>query len=118
MYRRRRGFAIVMAMVGLTLVGGAIFLLARASSAMLFESNKAYAEASSYNLESSALVWARRNAGRRGMIELDVSQMGVPAGSLSVALSDSGGGKKALQIRTECRRGRMTIRRSSDHVIK
>ena len=107
-----------MALVGLSLVGSAILILARASSAMLFESDKAYVEAASYNLKASALVWAEGNAAKRGTIELDVSRMGVPNASLSVGLSDTDDGKTALQIRTECRWGRMTIRRSSNHVIE
>lgn len=114
---RRRGSGIVVAIMALSLVAGALFVLAGTSRAMLFEANRAHVEAMSYNLAASALAWARRNPASRGAVKLDVAALSVPNAAVTVELSDGADGKTTVLIHTECRRVRMTVRRSESFVI-
>ena len=58
----RKGFAILLALTVVVLIGGALVTMTRGSSALAFQTDQILREAHSRNLHASALAWAKRNS--------------------------------------------------------
>ncbi len=120
---QRSGFAIILAVAAVALVGAAVFVLADTSDSLMFESDLAYLQACNRNLSASALAWARQNqdklrdSGPSEGIQLDVERLGIPAGNLNVApLKDRGKGLR-VQIDTQCGRNKMKLERTRNYLV-
>jgi len=119
---REDGFALVLVIVAITLVGLEMFVLTGGSNTMLFQSNTAYLQACERNLVSSGLAWARRNTkGERTSgttIDLDVAAMNVRGATLSVTIGTPRDKEADVQINTSCSRGRLTLRHNDKYRIE
>ena len=120
---QRSGFAIILAVAAVALVGAAVLLLADMSDTLMFDSDLAYLQACNRNLSASALAWARQNqdklrdSGPSEGIQLDVERLGIPAGNLNVApLKDREKGLR-VQIDTQCGRNKMKLERTCNYLI-
>ena len=119
----RSGFAIILAVAAVALVGAAVLLLADISDSLMFESNLSYVQACNRNLSASGLSWARQNqdklhdSGPSERIQLDVERLGIPAGNLNVApLKDREKGLR-VQIDTQCGRNKIKLERTRNYLV-
>ena len=114
---RNTGFAVVLALLAVTVVGASLVLLTGTSRALLFGSKQMYLDACNRNLAASGLAWARQNApGTTGQPaaptrKLPVDALDIPGGELTVAVDRPQGEPSKVTITTACRPGRVTIRR-------
>jgi hypothetical protein len=119
---REDGFALVLVVMAIALVGLEMFVLTGGSNTMLFQSNTAYLQACERNLVASGLAWARRNTkGERTSgttIDLDVTAMNVRGATVSVATGAPRGNRAEVQINTSCGRGRLTLRHNDKYRIE
>ena len=58
---RRKGVALILAIIAMAIIGLEMHVLSSGSSTMLFQSDRAYLEACKRNLITSGLAWAKRN---------------------------------------------------------
>ena len=119
----RNGFAIILAVAAVALVGAAVLLLADMSDTLMFDSDLAYLQACNRNLSASALAWARQNqdklrdSGPSERIQLDVERLGIPAGNLNVAPLKDREKVLRVQIDTQCGRNKMKLERTCNYLV-
>jgi hypothetical protein len=58
---RKKGFALVLVITAMAVIGLEMYVLTGGSNTMLFQSDTAYLEACKRNLITSGLAWAKRN---------------------------------------------------------
>ncbi len=120
---QRSGYAIILAVAAVALVGAAVFVLADTSDTLMFESNITYLQACNRNLSASALAWARQNqdklrdSGPSEGIQLDVERLEIPAGNLKVAPLKARGKGLRVQIDTQCGRNKLKLKRTCNYLI-
>ena len=106
------GFAIILVVGLLALVGMALSLLAQATGMMEQEAQRALAEARLANLTASAAAWAERHgpevAGKPPRA-LDAKGFGIPGAKLTVVVAKG----REVRIVACCRYVRGTYRRTS-----
>lgn len=116
--RSQKGFAIILTLVLIVLAGAGIFVLTGISNTMMFEAETARLFAIERNLTASGLAWAKQNKPGQSddapfeVTQLDVGQIGIADANLSVAFDINEDGKSEVLIKTRCRRGRHTLRKS------
>ncbi len=120
---QRSGFAIILALTAVALVGMALVVLTATSNSLMFEANLSYLKACDRNLSASALAWASQNQEKLGKSQLsqprqlDVEQLGIPAGHLNVTPSKARGEDLKVQVDTQCSRGKMKLKRTRNYLI-
>ena len=116
--RHRKGTTFVLVLATLTLLAGMMVVMGEISRTMLFESRRSYLEAATHNLQASAAGWLRCNPSAEGSVSLDIKDMRIADGSLEVIIPGRAGGAAPVLVSTECRSGRMIIRRSCSQPVK
>ena len=115
MSRPRNGFAIILTLVLIVLVGTGVFVLTGVSNTLMFEADYAQVVATERNLTTSGLAWAKLNVPKQtdedpiGITQLDVEQNVIADANLSVAFEIDEEGKSKVLIKTRCHRGRHTL---------
>lgn len=121
---RQKGFALVLVITAMAIIGLEMYVLTGGSNTMLFQSDTAYLEACKRNLITSGLAWAKRNIRNNNRetfdmaVELDVSKMNIRASSLIVTISIPTDKEPQAQINVSCSRGRRTFRGDDKHKIR
>jgi len=117
------GYVMILTLLCLSLVGMAIVILAAVNSDMVFESNRAYAEASHRNLTASALAWADQNRDKlsetkeAGIIPLDIETLKVPDGAVTIEPIRKAERPSAVKVSARCSRGAFSIVRSKIYFL-
>jgi hypothetical protein len=116
--KSQKGFTIILTLFLIVLIGAGLFVLTGISNTMMFEAETAQLLAIERNLTASGLAWAKQNRPGQSddapsaVSELDVSEIGIADANLSVAFDINEDGKSEVLIKTRCRRGRHTLRKS------
>jgi hypothetical protein len=116
--KSQKGFAIILTLALIVLIGAGIFVLTGISNTMMFDAENAQLMATERNLTASGLAWAKQNKPNQpddapsGVTQLDVSQIGIADANLSVAFEIDENGKFEVLIKTRGRRARHTLRKS------
>jgi hypothetical protein len=72
----KRGFAVVMVLLAIVVIGAETAVLASMARQLYFQSQRAYVQAFNHNLEMSGAAWAHTHAGALGQKQaLDTSQL-------------------------------------------
>lgn len=113
----RNGYAIILAVVAIALVGAAVLVLVDTSDTLMFDSKLSYLHACQRNLCASGLAWVRQNPEKLGVssVRLDVEQLGVAGGTLMVVGKVSGA---KVQINTQCGQGKMKLKGGDTYVLR
>ena len=122
---RQKGFALVLVITAMAIIGLEMHVLTSGANTMLFQADTAYLEACKRNLVTSGLAWAKRNIRNNNKetfekaVELDVSKMNIRASSLIVTIRGLPTDKAPqAQINVSCSRGRRTFRDDDKHKIR
>ena len=113
---RQNGFVMLMVIAALSLVGFEMFVLARSSNTIVFQTNSAYVESCEQNLVASGLAWAKMNVESENQtilnktIELSLADMNINRAALSVFVQRAENKPAEIQITASCSRGRQTLR--------
>jgi len=116
--RQPRGFAIILTLMLIVLIGAGVFILTGISNTMMFEADIAQLMATERNLTASGLAWAKQNKPGQSdeapseVSELDVGEIGIADANLSVAFDINKDGKSEVLIKTRCHRQRHTLQKS------
>jgi len=108
----------------IALIGTEMFVLTGVAKTMVFESNTAYLRACERNLAASGLAWAKRSIKNQTKetfnrtTKLDVTNMDIQAGSLSVTISIPADKQSQIQINTSCTHVRRTLTGADKYRIK
>ncbi len=122
--RRPDGFALVLVITAMAIIGLEMYVLTGGSNIMLFQSDTAYLEACKRNLITSGLAWAKRNIRNNNKetfekaVELDVSKMNIRDASLIVTISVPTDKAPQAQINVSCSRSRRTFRGDDKYKIR
>jgi len=120
---RQNGFVMLLVIAALILIGFEMFILARSSNTILFQTNSAYVESCEQNLVASGLAWAKKNienenqASLNKTIELSLADMNIQRAALSVFVESTDNKPAEVQITTSCSRGRQTLRHKKKYGI-
>ena len=120
---RQNGFVMLVVIAALSLVGFEMFVLARSSNTIVFQTNSAYVESCEQNLVASGLAWAKMNVESENQtslnktIELTLSDMNIQRAALSVFVQRAENKPAEVQINTSCSRGRQTLRHKKKYGI-
>ena len=120
---RQNGFVMLIVMAALILIGFEMFVLARSSNTIVFQTNSAYVESCEQNLVASALAWAKKNIENENQtslnktIELSLADMNINRAALSVFVERAENKPTEVQITTSCSRGRQTLRHKKKYSI-
>lgn len=120
---RQNGFVMLMVIGALILIGFEMFVLARSSNTIVFQTNSAYVESCEQNLVASGLAWAKMNvesenqASLNKTIELPLSDMNIQRAALSVFVERAENKPAEVQITASCSRGRQTLRHKKKYAI-
>ncbi len=119
---RRNGFALVIAIMAMLMVGFAIFILTACSNTLMDQSDAIYLRAFERNLTASGLAWAERNAQRAGVlgktIELDVAGLYVGSPELTVAVGTGEDDTLQIEVSTSASHKRRTIRQNRKYTLE
>ncbi len=131
---RQKGFALVLVITAMAIIGLEMHVLTSGANTMLFQADTAYLEACKRNLITSGLAWAKRNIRNNNRdsfeksVELDVSKinparrnrdgMNIRVSTLIVTISIPTDREPQAQINVSCSRGRRTFRDDGKHKIR
>ena len=129
---RQKGFALVLVITAMAIIGLEMHVLTSGANTMLFQADTAYLEACKRNLITSGLAWAKRNIRNNNKetfekaVELDVSKIFYGSGSrrirdasLIVTIRGLPTDKAPqAQINVSCSRGRRTFKDENKHKIR
>jgi hypothetical protein len=121
---RKKGFALVLVITAMAVIGLEMYVLTGGSNTMLFQSDTAYLEACKRNLITSGLAWAKRNILNNNKetfekaVELDVSKMNIRDANLIVTISIPADKAPQAQINVSCSRSRRTFRGDDKYKIR
>jgi len=121
---RQKGFALVLVITAMAIIGLEMHVLTSGANTMLFQSDTAYLEACKRNLIMSGLAWAKRNVRNNNKetfekaVELDVSKMNIRDASLIVTISVPADKAPQAQINVSCSRSRRTFRADDIYNIR
>jgi hypothetical protein len=120
---RQNGFVMLMVIAALILIGFEMFILARSSNTIVFQTNSAYVESCEQNLVASGLAWVKKNIKSENQtslnktIELSLADMNIQRAALSVFVERVENKPAEVQITTSCSRGRQTLRQKKKYGI-
>jgi len=121
---RQKGAALVLAITAMAIIGLEMHVLSSGANTMLFQSDRAYLEASKRNLITSGLAWAKQNIENNKTenfeksVELDVGSLNIKDSSLIVTISTPTGEEPQAQINVSCSRSRQTLKSHEKYKIK
>ena len=121
---RQKGFALVLVIVALAIIGLEMHALSSGANTMLYQSNRAYLEACKRNLISSGQAWAKQNIRNNNIdsfektIELDVDKLNIKDSSITVTITVPTNEEPQAQINTSCSRGRQTSKSDKKYQIR
>ena len=121
---RQKGFALVLVITAMAIIGLEMHVLTSGANTMLFQADTAYLEACKRNLITSGLAWAKRNIQNNNKetfekaVELDVSKMNIRDASLIVTISIPTDKEPQAQINVSCSRSRRTFRADDIYKIR
>jgi len=112
-------------LVAISLIASALLILGYFSSNMAYHSKWMYLTACDRNLKASALAWAECNVdGLKEKLSAesfnpDTSALGIPAGSVSISLSEIATGNTAtgITIDTRCSKGKISLKKKTGFFI-
>ena len=113
--KEKNGFVLMLVIVIMALIGAEMFVLARGSNTILFQSDTAYLQAVERNLAASGLAWAEKNIKGENKesfnktVELDITDIDVRRSNLRVTIGAPIDKEAQVQINTSCSRGRQTL---------
>jgi len=119
---RQNGFALILVIVVIALIGVVVFLLTEDANTIVFQSDMAYLEAVERNLIASGLAWAKQNIknGSKDIchkdIALDVTGLNIRVATLSVVIGTPTDNR--VEVSTSCSRGRRTFRHNDKYKIR
>jgi hypothetical protein len=120
---RQNGFVMLIVIAALSLIGFEMFILARSSNTVVFQTNSAYVESCEQNLVASGLAWAKMNIESENQtslnktIELSLAGMNIQRAALSVFVQRAENKPAEVQITSSCSRGRQTLRHKKKYLI-
>ncbi len=129
---RQKGFALVLVITAMAIIGLEMHVLTSGANTMLFQADTAYLEACKRNLITSGLAWAKRNIRNNNRdtfektMKLDVSKIfhgsdsrRIRDASLVVTIRGLPTDKAPqAQINVSCSRGRRTFRDDGKYKIR
>ena len=114
---RRRGFAMILVILLMSLFGVALFVLASTSRTMMFETTRTVLEAGSTNLVASGRAWAQHNKEelrkhKNGhAIGLNVDDLVIREALCTIVVDEVRAEDVSVTINTSCTRGRQKLER-------
>ena len=121
---RQKGFALVLVIVALAIIGLEMHVLSSGANTMLYQSNRAYLEASKRNLITSGQAWAKQNIRNNNIdtfeksVVLDIDKLNIKDSSLTVTISVPTNKEPQAQINVSCSRSRQTFKSDKKYQIK
>ena len=121
---RKNGFVLVLVITALAIIGLEMHVLSSGANTMLYQSNRAYLEASKRNLITSGQAWAKQNIRNNNIdtfeksVELDVDKLNIKDSSLTVTISIPTNKEPQAQINVSCSRSRQTFKSDKIYQIK
>ena len=121
---RQKGFALVLVITALAIIGLEMHILSSGANTMLYQSNRAYLEASKRNLITSGQAWAKRNIRNNNIdtfennVVLDIDKLKIKDSSLTVTISIPPDKEPQAQIKVSCSRSRQTFKIDKIYQIK
>ncbi len=121
---RQKGFALVLVITALAIIGLEMHVLSSGANTMLYQSNRAYLEACKRNLITSGQAWAKQNIRNNSIdtfektVELDVDKLNIKDSSLTVTISVPTNKEPQAQINVSCSRSRQTFKSDKIYQIK
>ncbi|MBC8470698.1 MAG: hypothetical protein H8D56_14595 [Planctomycetes bacterium] len=121
---RQKGFALVLVITAMAIIGLEMHVLSSGANTMLYQSDRAYLEACKRNLITSGQAWAKRNIRNNNTeileksVELDVGKLNIKDSSLIVTISVPTNKEPQAQINVSCSRSRQTFKSDEKYQIK
>jgi len=121
---RQKGIALVLVITALAIIGLEMHILSSGANTMLYQSNRAYLEASKRNLITSGQAWAKQNFRNNNIdtfensVELDIGKLNIKDSSLTVTISTPTNKEPQAQINASCSRSRQTFKSDKIYQIK
>jgi len=121
---RRKGFALVLVITAMAIIGLEMHVLSSSANTMLFQSDRAYLEACKRNLITSGLAWAKHNIRNNKTetfeksVELNVGKLNIKDSSLIVTISVPTNKEPQAQINVSCSRSRRTFKSDEKYQIR
>ena len=121
---RQKGFALVLVITALAIIGLEMHVLSSGANTMLYQSNRAYLEACKRNLIASAQAWAKLNIRNNNIdtfektVELNIAKLNIKDSSLTVTISVPTDKEPQAQINTSCSRSRQTFKSDKKYQIR
>jgi len=121
---RQKGFALVLVITALAIIGLEMHVLSSGANTMLYQSNRAYLEACKRNLITSGQAWAKRNIRNNSIdtfektVVLDIDKLNIKDSSLTVTISVPTNKEPQAQINVSCSRSRQTFKSDMIYQIK
>lgn len=119
-----KGFAMVIVITTIAMIGSAMFFLTNASSTMMFQADDACLNACQQNLITSGIAWAKtkiKNQSERHLnipTELNVTELNIQHADLNVTVSVSSNMPPKVHISTSCSRGRQYLKSDDTYQIE
>jgi hypothetical protein len=121
---RQKGFALVLVITALAIIGLEMHVLSSGANTMLYQSNRAYLEACKRNLITSGQAWAKQNLRNNSIdtfektVELDIDKLNIKDSSLTVTISVPTNKEPQAQINVSCSRSRQTFKSDKKYQIR
>ena len=114
----KRGFALVLLLFFIAIIGIETIILSGISNTMAFETNQAYLQAGRENLVISGLAWAEENADRgltNEVTDLDITSLCLRRAELKVTINTTEKGHKDVNITALCSVARQRLHTNSTY---
>lgn len=101
----KRGFALVLLVLFIAVIGIETVILSSISGTMAFETNQAYLQACRENLVNSGLAWAKENADKgltNEVTDLDITSLALRRAELKITMNITESGQKEANVKASC----------------
>jgi hypothetical protein len=121
---RQKGIALVLVITAMAIIGLEMHVLSSGANIMLYQSDRAYLEASKRNLITSGQAWAKQNIKNNNTetfektVELNVGKLNIKDSSLIVTITKPTNEEPQAQINVSCSRSRHTSKSDKKYQIK
>ena len=109
----RKGVILIFVLVIFAMIEIYMMIFAGCAGTFIFQSDRDYLNACRQNLAASGLAWSKQNISSAklpgSVIQLDISDMNITKGNLSVVILTGTNTQNQVQINASCTRGRQTI---------
>ena len=119
----KNGFALLIVIMILVLMGTEMFVLTGSSNKIAFQTNHALLEAVQQNLISSGLTWAKYNIENKNIketkeeIRLDTAEIGIREAQLGATTEKIQNKQAQVVINAFCSRGRESLKHNEKYQI-